>query len=156
PHPASRQTRADADQEAVVCYTRVMGMGRVIVNARAARTRSAGTNSAMVRDIGISRESLGSQQIYSAVVITAPGGKTDAHHHAECETAIYVLKGSARYRFGATLDGEVFATEGDFVYIPAYLVHTEENLSERDELHVLVARNCPEVKTIKVNSQQST
>ena len=125
-----------------------MGMGRVIVNARAARTRSAGTNSAMERDIGISRESLGSQQIYSAVVITAPGGKTDAHHHAECETAIYVLKGSARYRFGDHLEHEVCADEGDFVYIPAHVVHTEANLSESEELHVLVTRNCPGPKTI--------
>ena len=125
-----------------------MGMGRVIVNARAARTRSAGTNSVMVRDIGISRESLGSQQIYSAVVITAPGGKTNAHHHDECETAIYVLKGSARYRFGDHLEHEVCADEGDFVYIPAHIVHTEENLSESAELHVLVTRNCPGPKTI--------
>jgi len=125
-----------------------MGMGRVIVNARAARTRFAGTNSAMVRDIGISREVLGSQQIYSAVVITAPGGKTNAHHHAECETAIYVLKGSARYRFGDHLEHEACADEGDFVYIPAHVVHTEENLSESAELHVLVTRNCPGPKTI--------
>ncbi len=134
-----------------LCAPTASRMQRVIVSAKADRPRSAGANGDMERDIGISRAQVGSQNIYSAVVITAPGGKTDVHHHAECETAIYVLKGSARYRFGEQLDSEVFAAEGDFVYIPPHLIHTEENLSERDELQVLVTRNCPEAKTIVVS-----
>ncbi len=109
----------------------------------------------MERDIGIARDLVGSQNIYSAIVITSPGGKTDVHHHAECETAIYVLKGRARYRFGERLESEVFAAEGDFVYIPAHAIHTEENLSESEELHVLVTRNCPGPKTIVVARSQT-
>jgi uncharacterized RmlC-like cupin family protein len=104
----------------------------------------------MERDIGISRATTGSQNIYSAIVVTAPGGKTDVHHHAECETAIYILKGRALYRSGAQLEQVTKAGEGDFVYIPAQLVHTEENLSDSEELHVLVTRNCPGPKTIIV------
>ena len=122
----------------------------VIVNSRASRQRTAGANHDMERDIGISRDSTGSRNIYSAIVITVPGGKTDVHHHAECETSIYILKGSARYRFGEKLEHVLPAGEGDFVYIPAHAIHTEENLSDREELHVLVTRNCPGPKTIVV------
>src|SRR5215510_1681962 len=131
-----------------------MNMNRVVVNTQAERRRSAGANNDMERDIGISRDTVGSQNIYAAIVITVPGGKTDVHHHAECETAIYILKGKARYRFGAEVDQVVTAGEGDFVYIPAHTIHTEENLSDSEELHVLVTRNCPGPKTIIVASNQ--
>lgn len=125
-------------------------MTRLFVNSQSDRRRSAGANTDMERDIGISRDAAGSQNIYSAIVITRPGGKTDVHHHAECETAIYILKGRALYRTGAMLEQVTTAGAGDFVYIPAHMVHTEENLSDSEELHVLVTRNCPGPKTIVV------
>jgi uncharacterized RmlC-like cupin family protein len=125
-------------------------MPQITVNPKAARRRSAGASNDMERDIGISRDAVGSRNIYSAIVITAPGGKTDVHHHAECETSIYILKGRALYRCGDKLEQITTAGEGDFVYIPAHAVHTEENLSPSEELHVLVTRNCPGPKTIGV------
>ena len=125
-------------------------MQTVVVNSKAHRSRSAGANADMERDIGVSRDATGSQNLYSAIVITVPGGKTDVHHHAECETSIYILKGRALYRFGENLERAVTAGEGDFVYIPAYLIHTEDNLSDAEELRVLVTRNCPGPKTIVV------
>src|SRR5438309_831895 len=108
-------------------------MDSLIVNSKANRRRTAGANRDMERDIGISRAVAGSANIYSAIVITQPGGRTDVHHHAECETAIYILKGSALYRSGAQLEHVCTAEAGDFVYIPAQMVHTEENLSDSEE-----------------------
>jgi uncharacterized RmlC-like cupin family protein len=131
-------------------------MTTVIVNPKAKRKNSAGANPDMERDIGVSHDTTGSANIYSAIVITVPGGKTDAHHHAECKTAIYVLKGQALYRFGEKLEHLVTAAAGDFVYIPAHAIHTEENLSESEELHVLVTRNCPGPKTIVVPHPNSS
>ena len=125
-------------------------MTSLFVNSQAERRRSAGANSDMERDIGISRDVAGSQNLYSAIVITRPGGKTDVHHHAECETSIFILKGRALYRSGAQLEQVTTAGVGDFVYIPAHMVHTEENISDSEELHVLVTRNCPGPKTILV------
>jgi uncharacterized RmlC-like cupin family protein len=125
-------------------------MPKITVNPKTARRRSAGANNDMEREIGISRDAVGSRNIYSAIIITAPSGKTDVHHHAECETSIYILKGRALYRFGDKLEQTTTAGEGDFVYIPAHTVHTEENLSTSEELHVLVTRNCPGPKTIVV------
>ena len=36
----------------------------------------------------------------------------------------------------------VDAHKGDFVYVPAFEVHVEENASASDELVVLLSRNC--------------
>ena len=64
------------------------------------------------------------------------------HHHGECETSIYILHGRARFYSGDGLSDVVDADEGDFVYVPAYQVHVEENASETEDLVVLLSRNC--------------
>ena len=103
---------------------------------------AAGQNDAMERTIVISRETVGSSGIYTSIVTTAPGGRTEVHHHGECETSIYVLHGRARFYSGEGLHEVVEAAEGDFVYVPAYEVHVEENPSGTEDLVVLLSRNC--------------
>ncbi len=104
----------------------------------------------MWRDIGVSRDTVGSVGTYAAIVTTAPGARSDVHHHRECETAIYILSGRARFRYGEGLSRSVEAAAGDFVYIPDHAVHTEDNLSETEPLVVLIARNCPGPVVVKV------
>lgn len=101
-----------------------------------------GQNDAMERAVVVSRDTVGSRGIYSSIVTTAPGGRTEVHHHGRCETSIYILHGRARFRFGAGLAETVDAGAGDFVYVAAYEVHVEENASETDQLVVLLSRNC--------------
>ena len=114
------------------------------------RASLPGMNPAMTRDIGVSKDTVGSVGIYAAIVTTAPGAKSDVHHHRECETAIYILSGQARFRYGPRLEQHLDAAAGDFVYIPAHTVHTEDNLSATDPLVVHIARNCPGPVTIPV------
>ncbi|HEY8171917.1 MAG TPA: cupin domain-containing protein [Dehalococcoidia bacterium] len=102
----------------------------------------AGQNAAMERTIAVSRDTVGSRGIYSSIVTTAPGGRTEIHHHGECETSIYILRGIARFYSGEGLGDIVEAYEGDFVYVPAHEVHVEENASNTDDLVVLLSRNC--------------
>jgi uncharacterized RmlC-like cupin family protein len=102
----------------------------------------AGQNDAMERTIVVSRDTVGSRGLYTSIVTTAPGGRTEIHHHGECETSIYVLRGRARFYSGDGLREIVDAEEGDFVFVPAFEVHVEENASETDELVVLLSRNC--------------
>jgi uncharacterized RmlC-like cupin family protein len=122
----------------------------VRIQRKAEREPSAGQNASMWRDIGVSHDTVGSVGIYAAIVTTAPGARSDVHHHRECETAIYILSGKARFRFGEGLTRSVEAAEGDFVYIPDHAVHTEDNLSETEPLVVLIARNCPGPVVVKV------
>ena len=102
----------------------------------------AGQNDAMERIVAVSRETVGSQGLYSSIVTTAPGGRTEVHHHGECETSIYILRGSARFYSGDGLRDIVDAAEGDFIYVPAGEVHVEENASATETLVVLLSRNC--------------
>ena len=103
---------------------------------------AAGQNDAMERTIVVSRDTVGSRGLYTSVVTTAPGGRTEIHHHGDCETSIYILRGRARFYSGDGLRDIVEADEGDFIYVPAHEVHVEENASDRDDLVVLLSRNC--------------
>lgn len=108
------------------------------------RSTSTGQNADMERSIAISAERVGSVGLYSSMVTTAPGAKTQVHHHGECETSIWIVSGEARYTFGPTGLEETFdAGPGDFVYIPAGEVHVEENASATEPLVVVITRNCP-------------
>jgi uncharacterized RmlC-like cupin family protein len=109
---------------------------------RASLKGHAGQNADMERIIAISHDTVGSEKLYSSIVNTRPGGRTEIHHHGECETSIYILKGRARFYSGETLRDITDAEEGDFIYVPAYEVHVEENASETEPLVVLLSRNC--------------
>jgi uncharacterized RmlC-like cupin family protein len=110
---------------------------------RESLTGNPGQNEAMERVIAVSRDTVGSQNLYSSIVRTAPGGRTEIHHHGECETSIYILEGRARFYSGDDLREIVDANAGDFIYVPAFEVHVEENASASDDLVVLLSRNCP-------------
>ena len=103
---------------------------------------SAGQNADMARAVAISRDTAGSTNLYSSIVTTAPRGRTEVHHHGECETSIYILQGRARFYSGEDLRDTLIAEEGDFVYVAAYEVHVEENASADEPLVVLLSRNC--------------
>lgn len=109
---------------------------------RASLCGNAGQNADMERAIAVSRDTVGSRGLYSSIVTTAPGGRTEVHHHGECETSIYILHGRARFYSGEGLRDVVIAEEGDFIYVPAHEVHVEENASNADDLVVLLSRNC--------------
>ena len=115
----------------------------VVVRRQGERQITPGQTPDMFRDIGVSADTTGSDSIYAAIVSTGPGAKSTVHHHRECETAIYILEGQARFRYGEDLSKSVEASAGDFVYIPAHAVHTEDNLSDTEPLRVLISRNCP-------------
>ncbi len=110
--------------------------------AGASLKADAGQNAAMERIIAVSADTVGSEHLYSSIVRTAPGGRTEIHHHGECETSIYILKGQARFYSGEGLTEITDAVEGDFVYVPAHEVHVEENASATESLVVLLSRNC--------------
>ncbi len=110
--------------------------------AKEALEGNPGQNADMERVIAVSRDTVGSERLYSSIVTTAPLGRTEVHHHGECETSIYILSGRARFYSGEGLREIVDANQGDFIYVPAYEVHVEENASDSEPLVVLLSRNC--------------
>jgi uncharacterized RmlC-like cupin family protein len=109
------------------------------------RHTTIGQHAGMERSIAISAPTVGSTQLYSSIVSTAPGDRTRVHHHGACETSIYIVSGAASYTYGPTGVEHAFeAVAGDFVYIPAGEIHVEANASDREPLVVVLTRNCPD------------
>ena len=73
-----------------------------------------------------------------------PGAATGAHHHGDQETVLYVLNGRARFRWGPRLQEVAEAGEGDFVFIPAEIIHQEINASADEPTSWVVVRSDPD------------
>jgi uncharacterized RmlC-like cupin family protein len=116
------------------------------------RHTTVGQHPGMERSIAISRPTVGSERLYTAIVSTAPGDKTRIHHHGTCETSIYIVSGIARYTWGPTgLEHQMSAAAGDFIYIPAGEIHVEENASASEPLVVVLSRDCPDSYVVYVD-----
>ncbi len=104
----------------------------------------------MVREAGVSVETAGPRTLWSGYVKTPPGLASGVHHHGDCETAIYVLSGRARFHFGPKLERSVDVGAGDFLFVPPNEVHVEENLSPTEPVEFIVSRGCSGILTVNV------
>lgn len=102
------------------------------------------------RFAAISNPQTGSRRMWMGYAVLEPGGKTGVHHHGESETAIYVLSGVTRWWVGDRLDEVREAQAGDFVFIPPDIVHWEQNASDTEEVHMVVARSTQEAIVVNV------
>jgi uncharacterized RmlC-like cupin family protein len=93
--------------------------------------------------VGISEATAGAAGISMNLVIIPPGGAAEPHVHRGYETAIYLMQGRARVRYGHKLEQSMESTAGDFIYIPADVPHQPINLSETEPAIAVVARTDP-------------
>jgi uncharacterized RmlC-like cupin family protein len=94
--------------------------------------------------VGISTETAGARGISLQQVIIPALAKAKAHKHEGHETAIYILSGASRMRYGAQLEQELSVRAGDFLYIPADMPHMPFNLSDSEPCVAIVARTDPQ------------
>jgi uncharacterized RmlC-like cupin family protein len=104
----------------------------------------------MDRRSGVSPETTGSKNLWTGHVTTPGGTVAGAHHHGDAESAIYMLAGQARFRWGPRLEHERIAGPGDFIYVPPNTVHAEEALGDEDVVFV-VSRNTGSMTTVNVD-----
>lgn len=76
-------------------------------------------------------------EVLVGLVRTAPDMVSGWHHHGEYETYAYVVSGSGAFEFGPAGGETIDAGPGDFIHIPARLVHRESNRGEKESLIVL-------------------
>ena len=93
--------------------------------------------------VGISQATARSTGIAMNLVIIPPGGAAEPHLHRGYETAIYILYGRVRTRYGPNLAQETINEAGDFMFIPADVPHQPINLSDSEPAQAIVARNDP-------------
>lgn len=122
----------------------------VIVIKPGDRDLGTAQTAGMRRESGISGTTAGSEGLWMGVAFNEPGQGSGAHHHGRSESGIYILKGRVRFRFGEKLEHVVDAEPGDFIYVPPFEVHSEENLSTDEEAQLLLARNTQEAIVVNV------
>jgi uncharacterized RmlC-like cupin family protein len=99
----------------------------------------------MQRFEAISGARNGSRKIWMGETHIAAGMVSGDHHHGEAETGIYVLRGHPVFVFledGA--ERRVQTGPGDYVYVPPWVPHREENPSVDEEAVVVLARSTQE------------
>jgi uncharacterized RmlC-like cupin family protein len=115
-------------------------------------TQTAG----MRRLEAISGKTVGAHRLWMGET-HVPADTTSAnHHHGDSETAIYVVSGNPVFVF-LDVDGDVPAERrietgpGDYVFVPPYVPHREENPDPDVEAVVVIARTTQEAIVVNLD-----
>jgi uncharacterized RmlC-like cupin family protein len=104
----------------------------------------------MSRAEGCGGTTVGSEHLWVGHVTMEKGVRSAPHHHGPEESAIYVISGRARLRYGARLENAVEAEAGDFIFVPPELVHQEINASSDEPVVMIVSRSGAENIVVNV------
>jgi uncharacterized RmlC-like cupin family protein len=96
------------------------------------------------------QQAIGVTGLWSGLVHTEPGATSGWHHHGAHETSLYVVSGAMRLEFGPGGRSVVDAGPGDFVHVPANVVHRESNPTGQRATAV-IARAGVGVPTVNVD-----
>ena len=108
-------------------------------------------SSGMQRLAGISADLSGSEGIWMGEARMSPGSRSEDHHHGDSETGIYVVSGHPVFVFlDNNVETRIDAGPGDYVYVPAFAPHREENPSRDEEAVVVLARTTQEAIVVNL------
>lgn len=105
----------------------------------------------MRRFAAITGRAVGSEKLWMGETHVEPHTVSANHHHGEAETAIFVRSGHPDFVFR---DGErevrICTSPGDYIFIPPYLPHREENPNPSEPAVVVVARSTQEAIVVNL------
>lgn len=130
-----------------------MNNGIKIIHPDQRSTATAQTGG-MRREAAISPELTGSQTIWVGLVTTPAGEHGGWHHHGDCESAIYVVSGRGRFRWGKNGEHVAEVSAGDFLSVPPNEIHHEQALGD-EPFVMVVARGCANTITVNVEGPGS-
>jgi uncharacterized RmlC-like cupin family protein len=105
----------------------------------------------MQRFAALSGRSVGSEKLWMGETIAAPGTVSANHHHGESETAIFVRSGHPEFVFFDGIQEVRIVTEpGDYVFVPPYLPHREENPDPTTPAELVIARSTQEAIVVNL------
>ncbi|TDC92620.1 cupin domain-containing protein [Saccharopolyspora aridisoli] len=108
-------------------------------------TSDTNQTSGMRRFEAISGKTVGSEKLWMGRTHVGPATNSGDHHHGEAETAIYVVSGHPVFVFAEGPEEVRVETEpGDYIFVPPYVPHREENPSTDEEAVVVIARSTQE------------
>lgn len=116
-----------------------------------------GQSSGMVRHEAISGKSVGAEKLWMGQTHVPPSTGSANHHHGDSETAIYVVSGHPSFVFLEEATDEHEAREvrvdtrpGDYVFVPPWVPHREENPDPDAEAVVVIARSSQEAIVVNL------
>jgi uncharacterized RmlC-like cupin family protein len=111
----------------------------------------------MDRFEAISGRSAGSERIWMGEAHVAPGLRSSDHHHGESETGIYIVSGHPAFVFLENgSERRIETSAGDYVYVPPFTPHREENPSGDEPAVVVLARSTQEAIVVNLSSLSDT
>jgi uncharacterized RmlC-like cupin family protein len=111
----------------------------------------------MRRFAAISGKTVGSERLWMGQTHVAPATSSSDHHHGESETAIYVVSGRPEFVFlddsgdGEPTEIRLVTGPGDYIFVPPYVPHREENPGEQEAV-VILARSSQEGIVVNLDS----
>ena len=109
----------------------------------------------MRRLAAISHRAVGSENLWMGQTHVGPGSRSGDHHHGGSETAIFVVSGRPEFVFLDEATGEEVRLRpepGDYVFVPPYTPHREENNDPDTEAVVVIARSTQEAIVVNLPS----
>lgn len=109
----------------------------------------------MQRFAAINKTGVGAERIWMGQTHVGPAMQSGDHHHGEAETAIFVLSGHPEFVFLDEHTGRerrIHARPGDYVFVPPYTPHREENNDPEHEAVVVLARSTQEAIVVNLPS----
>lgn len=107
----------------------------------------------LLRFAALSGSSVGAEKLWMGETHALPQSASDNHHHGDSETAIYVRSGNPEFVFhDGSGEVRIAAAPGDYVFIPPYLPHREENPDPDTTAEVVIARSSQEAIVINLSA----
>jgi uncharacterized RmlC-like cupin family protein len=111
--------------------------------------------SGMRRLEAISGRTVGSRDLWMGQTQVAPATGSGNHHHGISETGIYVVSGHPEFVFldetaGEPVERRLRTSPGDYVYVPPWVPHREENPDPGVEAVVVIARTTQEAIVVNL------
>ncbi|MCX2730367.1 cupin domain-containing protein [Saccharopolyspora sp. NFXS83] len=113
--------------------------------------RNTAQTEGMQRLAAISGDTVGSERIWTGETHVAPSTASDNHHHGESETAIYVASGNPEFVFhDGTEEVRIKTEPGDYIFVPPYVPHREENPDPDNKAVVVISRSTQEAIVVNL------
>lgn len=135
----------DADAEASPAPNRVHHIKASEITSDTAQSEG------LRRFAALSGPSVGAEKLWMGETHVSPATASANHHHGESETGIFIRSGNPEFVFhdGA---GEVRikTSPGDYIFVPPYLPHREENPDPNLPAEVVIARSTQEAIVVNL------
>jgi uncharacterized RmlC-like cupin family protein len=103
------------------------------------------------RFAALSGNSVGAEKLWMGETHALPATVSSNHHHGDSETAIYVRRGHPEFVFhDGVQEVRISTAPGDYVFIPPYLPHREENPDPGCTAEVVIARSTQEAIVVNL------